>query len=48
MAQTNKDFEWLVVDDGSDDDTESLIQSFIDISPFVIKYLAVENVLFYN
>ncbi|WP_293845698.1 glycosyltransferase family A protein [uncultured Parolsenella sp.] len=43
VAQTSKDFEWLVVDDGSDDDTESLIQSFIDVSPFAIKYLAVEN-----
>lgn len=28
MAQTNKDFLWLVVDDGSADDTEKLIASY--------------------
>ena len=27
--QTFKDFEWLVIDDGSVDNTENLIQGFI-------------------
>ena len=27
-AQTNRDFSWLVVDDGSEDDTEKRIASY--------------------
>ncbi|HBF15733.1 MAG TPA: hypothetical protein DDW30_08700 [Clostridiales bacterium] len=26
--QTNKDFEWIIVDDGSTDDTELLVNSW--------------------
>jgi glycosyltransferase involved in cell wall biosynthesis len=42
--QTFQDFEWLVVDDGSKDDTEALIKSFIEEKPFFpIQYLKTEN-----
>lgn len=36
-AQTNKNFEWLIVDDGSTDDTETLIRKFIP-EGFSIRY----------
>ena len=42
--QTSFDFEWLVVDDGSVDNTEELVNSWVtDISPFNIKYIKKEN-----
>lgn len=42
--QTFKDFEWVVVDDGSTDNTENLIQKFIKEAPFFpIKYYKKEN-----
>ena len=28
--QKNKDFEWVIVDDGSTDDTEAKVKLFID------------------
>lgn len=44
QRQTFRDFEWLVVDDGSKDNTEQLIQSFIDEKPFFdIVYIKTEN-----
>lgn len=37
--QTQHDFEWLIVDDGSTDNTESLVQEFIrENSLFNIRY----------
>ena len=43
LVQTCKDFEWIVVDDGSSDDTEGLIQSFIAEDKLDIKYVKQEN-----
>ena len=37
------DFEWMVIDDGSTDDTASLIKSFQNDSPFKIEYHYQEN-----
>lgn len=41
--QTRRNFEWLVVDDGSIDETEELIKSFMTIAPFEIRYFKKEN-----
>jgi glycosyltransferase involved in cell wall biosynthesis len=36
--QTFADFEWLIVDDGSSDNTQELVQSFINESKIHIRY----------
>ena len=36
--QTNKDFEWLIIDDGSTDNTRELVQSWIEENIIPIKY----------
>lgn len=41
--QTFTDFEWLVVDDGSTDDTGTLIGKFIAENKITIRYLRQEN-----
>lgn len=41
--QTYKDFEWVVVDDGSTDDTESLINSFVDENLIDITHIKTQN-----
>lgn len=38
-AQTYKDFEWLIVDDGSFDNTEDLISGFIEERRIAIRYI---------
>lgn len=43
VNQTFKDFEWVVVDDGSQDDTEKVIQNFIDENIISIKYVKKPN-----
>ena len=40
QRQSDKRFEWLICDDGSEDNTEEIIKQFIDqTDDFQIKYL---------
>lgn len=41
--QTDKDFEWVIVDDGSTDDTESLVNEFIEENKLDIVFHRQEN-----
>jgi glycosyltransferase involved in cell wall biosynthesis len=43
QRQTFKDFEWLVIDDGSTDNTKEIIEKFQKISDFKIRYYHQEN-----
>jgi glycosyltransferase involved in cell wall biosynthesis len=43
MRQTDKNFVWLIVDDGSTDDTQTLISEWISAAPFKIQYIYQEN-----
>ena len=43
ISQTYKDFEWLVIDDGSTDDTKELIQNYIKQDKIDIRYYFQEN-----
>jgi len=42
-AQSFTDFEWLVIDDGSTDETGELIQYWHEKAPFAIRYFWQEN-----
>ena len=42
LDQCNSDFEWLIVDDGSTDDTEAIVNTFFT-SEFPIRYYRKEN-----
>ncbi|HEX8269207.1 MAG TPA: glycosyltransferase family A protein [Flavobacterium sp.] len=43
LRQTSPDFEWLVVDDGSSDDTRQLVQRWKAENKVVINYVYKEN-----
>jgi glycosyltransferase involved in cell wall biosynthesis len=43
LKQTNKNFHWLIYDDGSSDNTEEVVQSFIKEDIINIKYIKAEN-----
>lgn len=41
--QTNKNIEWLIVDDGSTDDTQEIVKDFTIKATFKIRYIYQEN-----
>lgn len=43
LKQTNKNFIWLVIDDGSSDDTRNVIDKFINDSKINIQYIYKQN-----
>ena len=43
IQQTCQDFEWIIVDDGSTDNTEEQITPLLTNSPFPIKYIKKNN-----
>jgi glycosyltransferase involved in cell wall biosynthesis len=43
LRQTCKEFEWLIIDDGSTDNTKSLVESWIAEDKIKIRYIYQEN-----
>ena len=41
--QSNKDFEWLIVDDGSTDNTEELVRKWLSEPLFPVRYIKQKN-----
>ncbi|MBR5156070.1 MAG: glycosyltransferase family 2 protein [Clostridia bacterium] len=41
--QTNRGFKWLIIDDGSADNTEDVVKEFLNGCDFEIKYMKKEN-----
>ena len=42
-SQSYKNFEWIIIDDGSKDETDKVIQTFIEKSEMNIRYYYQEN-----
>lgn len=42
-SQTSSDFEWLIVDDGSVDNTEEIVKTWIEDNVINIRYIRQEN-----
>lgn len=43
LAQSSKDFDWLIIDDGSKDNTHDVVEGFIAENKIPIRYLYKEN-----
>ena len=43
LRQSSTDFEWLVIDDGSTDDTPELVKSFTGEGRFPVRYIRKKN-----
>ena len=43
LNQSCFDFEWLIVDDGSTDETEQLVKNWLDNGKFVVRYFKKAN-----
>lgn len=43
QSQTFREFEWLIIDDGSTDNTEELVRGFIDDNTVLIRYKKTAN-----
>ena len=42
-AQTFRDFEWLIIDNGSSDGTGDLVEGWQQVAAFPIRYVVQEN-----
>lgn len=43
LSQTYRDFNWIIVDDGSQDNTREVVEQFINEADFEIKYIYKQN-----
>lgn len=43
IIQTNKNFEWMIIDDGSSDKTQEIVGVFVEQNEIKIRYIKKEN-----